>query len=50
MAQRDMISHQHTIDKGIEAVERHQVPLLASESSSAALLFINATTFTNNAG
>jgi hypothetical protein len=50
MARRATISYQHAIDAGIEAIKRHQMPLLASESSSTALLFIKATTFTNKAG
>jgi len=50
MPRRATISYQHTLDVGIEAIERHSLPFLASESSSPTHILVNATTFTNNAG
>ena len=50
MPGRATISYKNTLDVGIETIERHRVPLLASESGSPTNILVNATIFTNNAG
>jgi len=44
------ILYRNAADVGIEAIERHQVSLLASESGSPTNILANAMTFMNNAG
>ena len=44
------ILYRNAVDMSIEAIERHRVSLLASESGSPTHILFNATTFTNNAG
>jgi hypothetical protein len=46
---RATISYNNTLDAGIETIERHRVPFLASEAGSPPNILVNATTFTNNA-
>jgi hypothetical protein len=50
MPRRATISCKHTLDAGIETIERHRVPLVAGEFALPTHVLVNATVFTNNAG